>query len=70
MGRGLRQGDPLLPFLFTIAKEVLSRNPSTMVLNKKVLPMVNRKGVHLTHLFFADDISLFCNGEKSILKVL
>ncbi|XP_026435151.1 uncharacterized protein LOC113332868 [Papaver somniferum] len=44
-----------------------------MVLDKKIQPMVIRNGIHPTHLLFADDIFLFCNGGlKSIenLKIL
>ncbi|XP_026459786.1 uncharacterized protein LOC113360493 [Papaver somniferum] len=31
---------------------------------RKLIPMVNINGCQPTHIFFADDIFLFCNGDK------
>ncbi|XP_026410433.1 uncharacterized protein LOC113305633 [Papaver somniferum] len=62
--RGLIQGDPLSPFIFVIAEDVLSKALSQIVAEKKLLPMVNRNGICPTHIFFADDMFLFCNGDK------
>ncbi|XP_026451437.1 uncharacterized protein LOC113351711 [Papaver somniferum] len=64
IGRGLKQGDPLSHILFIIAEDVLSRNIQKMVIEHKIQPMVVRNGFHPTHLLFADDILLFCNGSK------
>ncbi|KAJ0450914.1 putative RNA-directed DNA polymerase [Helianthus annuus] len=54
--RGLRQGDPLSPFLFTIAMEALhvlmAKAVETGVFKGLALP---NSGPRLTHLFFADD---------------
>jgi hypothetical protein len=60
MERGLRQGDPLSPFLFNLVVEVLSR-----LLDKardRGMIKGNRFGnetIHITHLQFADDMMLF-----------
>ncbi|XP_026383920.1 uncharacterized protein LOC113279438 [Papaver somniferum] len=62
IGRGLKH--PLSPILFIIAEDVLSRNIQKMVIEHKIQPMVVRNGFHPTHLLFADDILLFCNGSK------
>ena len=60
MERGLRQGDPLSPFLFNIVSEGLS-----CLLQKAVgLEMIkgedfDRNGIHISHLQFADDTIMF-----------
>ncbi|KAL9676049.1 hypothetical protein QQ045_004262 [Rhodiola kirilowii] len=69
--RGLRQGDPLSPFLFLLAAEGLSR-----ILNKAaeddVLSGVEwvKNGDRMTHLQFADDTVLFCSAELKEVQFL
>ncbi|XP_013617795.1 PREDICTED: uncharacterized protein LOC106324361 [Brassica oleracea var. oleracea] len=65
--KGLRQGDPLSPYLFFIALEVFSQ-----MLNAKF--RVGDIGYHpktsdleVTHLVFADDIMIFFDGKKNSL---
>ncbi|XP_026436643.1 uncharacterized protein LOC113334652 [Papaver somniferum] len=36
----------------------------------KISPMVIRKGIRPTHLFFPDDVFMFCNGGKKTLQNL
>ncbi|KAK0601213.1 hypothetical protein LWI29_022207 [Acer saccharum] len=60
IGRGLRQGDPLSPFLYNIVSEGLSyllRKAKNLGLLREVVFMDNE--VHLTHLQFADDTIMF-----------
>ena len=57
--RGIRQGDPLSPYLFILCLERLSIKLTEAVRNKKIHPLHFRTGVHLSHLFFTDDIFLF-----------
>ncbi|XP_026416849.1 uncharacterized protein LOC113312300 [Papaver somniferum] len=64
VGKGLRQGDPLSPTLFVIMEDVLSRCIHKMVEEGKIAPIVIRKGIHPTHLFYTDDVFIFCNGAK------
>mgnify|MGYP004707993145 CR=1 FL=1 len=58
--RGIRQGDPLSPYLFLICAEGLS-NLMNQRLNSKALTgvKVGKECPMLSHLLFADD-SLFC----------
>lgn len=54
--RGLRQGDPLSPFLFTIVVDVLSRlmeKAQEFELIKGLV--VGRESIEISHLQFADD---------------
>ena len=61
--RGLRQGDPLSPYLFLFCAEGLN----ALLLNATDEGVINgfslcRNGPKLTHLFFADDCLIFCRS--------
>ncbi|XP_074278108.1 uncharacterized protein LOC141601710 [Silene latifolia] len=67
---GLRQGDPLSPYLFVLCMEVLSRLLRT-------LPKVNNFSYHpkcvqlnLTHLIFADDLLVFTREDLPSVKAV
>lgn len=64
--KGLRQGDPIWPYLFAMAVEVLSKLLSAAAdegwLNCQ--PLYGK--YHLTHLAFAD-LLIFLHGEKESL---
>lgn len=62
--RGLRQGDPLSPYLFLLVKDVLS-NLIQQELNLGQLGgiHINRHCPTLSHIFFADDALLFAKAE-------
>ncbi|WKA06632.1 hypothetical protein VitviT2T_024525 [Vitis vinifera] len=69
--RGLRQGDPLSPFLFTIVADVLSR----MLLKaeeRNVLEgfRVGRNRTRVSHLQFADDTIFFSNTREEDMMTL
>ena len=69
MGKGLRQGDPLSPFLFVIMAEVLNKMlkyAGNLGLFKGVA--VGAKLVTLTHLQFADDTLVFCETNEHYLS--
>lgn len=64
MERGIRQGDPLSPFLFLIVAEGLS------ILTKKAVELgileaaeVGRKEIKISHLQYADDTIFSCPGK-------
>ena len=59
--RGLRQGDPLSPFLFNLVVECLSlviQKATSLGLWEGIV--VSRGGTSLTHLQYADDTVIFC----------
>jgi len=72
--RGLRQGDPLSPFLFIIAMEGLNNMIKAAKVNLWVKGFeVDRNGsnsLEITHLQYADDTLVFCDAEEEQLRFL
>ncbi|RVW37434.1 putative mitochondrial protein [Vitis vinifera] len=69
--RGLTQGDPLSPFLFTIVTDVLSRMMLTTE-ERSLLEgfRVGRNRTRVSHLQFADDTIFFSNTYEEELQTL
>jgi len=67
---GLRQGDPLSPYLFVIILEVLS----VMLARASKLPSFHNHwktdALSLSHLCFADDLIIFCRGDIGFVNTI
>ncbi|XP_074305594.1 putative mitochondrial protein AtMg01250 [Silene latifolia] len=60
---GVRQGDPLSPYLFVLSMEILSRQLRTMCQPPNVSYHPKCSRIKLTHLVFADDLMIFTRGD-------
>lgn len=62
--RGIRQGDPLSPYLFLICVEGFSSLLKLAKDRHKISGMkIAKEGPCLTHLFFADDSLISCKAN-------
>ena len=65
--RGLRQGDPISPYIFLLCADAFSSLINNAALNQKISGVSICRGCpRITHLFFTDDNLLFCkaNGQE------
>ncbi|XP_048596422.1 uncharacterized protein LOC125578148 [Brassica napus] len=73
--RGLRQGDPLSPYLFILCTEALIANIKKAERENQLTGMkVARACPSISHLLFADDSLFFCKAQEAechtILRIL
>ena len=66
--RGIRQGNPLSPYLFLLCLEGLNRLLQRAAYNDKIRGFsLCKNGPKISHLFFADDSLVFCRATMSDL---
>ena len=62
--RGLRQGDPLSPYLFLLCAEGLSALLRKADFDREITGVaISQRGPKVSHLFFVDDCLLFCKAS-------
>ena len=62
--KGIRQGDPLSPYLFLLCTKGLHRLLQHFAVSGQIRGIsICKKGPWLTHLFFADNSLLFCKSS-------
>ncbi|GJX75583.1 RNA-directed DNA polymerase, eukaryota, reverse transcriptase zinc-binding domain protein [Tanacetum coccineum] len=70
-GRGLRQGDPMSPYIFTLVMEVLNLLLQRRIRNNNGFKYhYGCKEIKLVNLCFADDLITFCNGDSLSARVI
>jgi len=71
MGRGIRQGDPLSPFLFVLMAEVLNKMMQRAISSGLLRGILVGNGeMQISHLQFADDTLIFCEAEEQYVRAV
>ena len=65
--KGIRQGDPMSPYLFVLAMECLSRLLASRFETGIIGYHPRTENVAISHLMFADDVMIFFDGSSNSL---
>lgn len=65
--RGIRQGDPLSPYLFVLSMECFSRFLLSRYEEGNIGYHPRKENLKISHLIFADDVMIFFDGRSSSL---
>jgi hypothetical protein len=69
--KGLRQGDPISPYLFVLAIEILSRLLAESAIDKRHFGFHPRcQNLKLTHLCFANDLLIFIAVDMASITIV
>lgn len=69
--RGLRQGDPLSPYIFLFCVEGMSSSLTDVAANGRINGCkISHNAPAVTHLLFADDSFLFFKAPKEETEVV
>ncbi|KAH9680279.1 putative ribonuclease H protein [Citrus sinensis] len=69
--RGIRQGDPISPYIFVLCIERLSHKIHRAVNTGTWRPIrLSQRGTPITHVFFADDLLLFAEASCTQAAVI
>lgn len=68
--KGLRQGDPMVPYLFVLVMEYLNRPLKQLQTNPDFNYHPKCSKQYITHICFTDDLLLFCRADKISMQLL
>lgn len=69
-GRGLHQGDPLSPLLFSLCVEVLLKSLKVTLMQPNFNFHPKCVGTIITHLAYGDDLLLFARVDESTITLI
>lgn len=67
---GVRQGDPLSPFLFLLVADCMARLADKAISNNLIKGLGPKDARRVTIIQFADDTFFFCEAKKRYLRNL